>query len=237
MRNVFRDRFGRRADVSALRQRVNELPWFHQIDLGNGIVTPGATPGEVLQTTADVYFKGGLEGKTFIDIGCWDGFNSFEAKRRGAARVLATDHFVWSDESWGSRESFDLARDQLGLDVEVRDIDLEDITPDSVGTFDVVLFAGVLYHVRHPLLVLERVSAICDETLILETHLDALDVASPAMVFYPTNELSDDPTNWWGPNPACVIAMLKDVGFADVEFTPHPHPLHATTRGIFHGRK
>jgi tRNA (mo5U34)-methyltransferase len=224
----------RDAAVQPLQARVEALPWFHQIDLGKGVVTPGATPLEVLEASADVYFKDGLAGRSMIDIGCWDGFFSFEAKRRGAARVLATDHVAWSDERWGSRRAFDLAHELLGVDVEVRDVDLSDLTPGSVGRFDFVLFAGVLYHLRHPLLELERVSKICNEILVVETHLDALDVSRPAMVFYPTNELGGDASNWWGPNPACVTAMLHDVGFERVEFTPHPHPTHAEGRGIFH---
>jgi tRNA (mo5U34)-methyltransferase len=231
------ERLRRRTPISDLQRRVNQLPWFHEIDFGNGVVTPGATPREVLQATADIYFKDDVSGRTVIDIGCWDGFNSFEAKRRGAARVLATDHFAWSDQCWGARESFDLARENLGLEIDVLDIDLQDITPESVGTFDVVLFAGVLYHLRHPLLGLEQVTKICDGLLIVETHLDALDLTQPAMVFYPADELVGDPTNWWGPNAPCVIAMLKDVGFSRVELTPHPHPAHAATRGIFHAYK
>jgi tRNA (mo5U34)-methyltransferase len=222
------------AAVQSPQKRVDALPWFHQMKLGNGVISPGATPLAVLEAAAEVYFRDGLDGRSVIDIGCWDGFFSFEAKRRGAARVLATDHFAWSGDCWGSRQSFDLARQLVGADVEVRDIDLPDLTPESVGTFDFVMLAGVFYHLRHPLLDLEKVSKICEEILVVETHLDALEISRPAMVFYPTDELAGDPTNWWGPNPACVTAMLHDVGFERVEVTPHPHPMHAETRAIFH---
>jgi tRNA (mo5U34)-methyltransferase len=78
--------------------------------------------------------------------------------------------------------------------------------------FDVVLFAGVLYHLKHPLLVLEQMSRICNETLIVETHLNALNLSRPAMVFYPGKELASDPANWWDLNPACVTAMLRTAG-------------------------
>ena len=114
---------------------------------------------------------------------------------------------------------------------------LPEITVESVGTFDIVLFAGVLYHMRHPLLALERVSEICTDTLIVETHLDALTLDRPAMVFYPGGELGGDTSNWWGPNPPCVAAMLRDVGFRTVEFTAHPSPTHAAMRGIFHASR
>jgi tRNA (mo5U34)-methyltransferase len=111
------------------------------------------------------------------------------------------------------------------------DIDVFDLTPQAVGTFDVVLFSGVLYHMRHPFLAIERIAPLATEVLVLETHLDALNVDRPAMVFYPTTELNNDPTNWWGPNPACVEAMLSDIGFRTVTY--QPHPIHAPTRGIF----
>jgi tRNA (mo5U34)-methyltransferase len=223
-----------RSERSQLEDRVRALPWFHEIDFGDGLRSPGATSLEVLQQQADVYFKDGVAGFSVIDVGCWDGFNSFEARHRGASRVLATDHFAWSNECWGARESFELARAHLAPDVDALDIDLPDITEARVGRFDLVLFCGVLYHLRDPLGALERMSAVCDRTLVVETHLDAGDHDRPTMVFYPSRELANDPTNWWGPNPACVIAMLQSVGFVRVDYTPHP--VHET-RGIFHGHR
>jgi len=214
-----------------LRSLISSLPWHHQIDFGDGLLTSGRTRIDVLKAQASIYFKMGVSGKSVLDIGCWDGFNSFEAHRRGASRVLATDHFAWSSACWGKRESFDLARAHLAPAVEVLDIDIPDLTVESVGRFDVVLFCGVFYHLRHPLYALERIAPLVTETLIVETHMDAMSEPRPAMIFYPTAELANDPTNWWGPNQACVTAMLKDVGFPRVEFTPHP--IHST-RGIFH---
>jgi tRNA (mo5U34)-methyltransferase len=82
---------------------------------------------------------------------------------------------------------------------------------------------------------LERIAPLATETLIVETHLDAMEIERPAMVMYPGTELNDDPTNWWGPNPACVTGMLRDVGFARVDFQPNPN--HPANRGIFHGRR
>jgi tRNA (mo5U34)-methyltransferase len=92
-----------------------------------------------------------------------------------------------------------------------------------------MLFAGVLYHLRHPLFELERVAKLVSSELIVEMHLDAMDYDRPAMVFYPGAELNSDDTNWWGPNRACVEAMLRDIGFKNVEFTAHP----TAPRGIF----
>lgn len=216
---------------------VNSLPWHHQIDLGDGILTPGNSKLEVLQAQADIYFRNDLvKNKSFLDIGCWDGFNSFEASKRGASSVLATDYFAWSNQCWGKKESFDLARSRLsppGLDVRV--IDLPDLTIENIGTWDIVLFAGVFYHLRHPFFVLENISKLVNETIIIETHLDAVELDRPAMIFYPTNELAMDHTNWWGPNPKAIIAMLKDLGFSQITFTDHP--FYPNTRGIFHASK
>lgn len=101
--------------------------------------------------------------------------------------------------------------------VEDAQIDVMDLSPDTVGTFDLVLFLGVLYHLRHPLLALERLASVTSEQLILETHVDMTWTRRPAMAFYPNTELGQDPTNWWGPNPEAVKAMLLDVGFNRAE--------------------
>lgn len=219
---------------NTLLDRISALQWFHQIDFGNGIVSPGLIAIEKLRKQADVYFGGGIQGKSVLDIGCWDGYFSIEAVSRGAARVLATDQFAWSESCWGSREAFELARAHLAPAIEVMDADLADLTVERVGTFDVVLFAGVLYHLRHPLLALERLVPLAKELLILETHLDARWQNRPAMIFYPNRELDGDPTNWWGPNRACVEAMLRDVGFSEIRYTRHPVNRR---RGIFHATR
>jgi tRNA (mo5U34)-methyltransferase len=158
-----------------------------------------------------------LSGKTVLDIGAWDGFFSFEAERRGAKRVLATDSYCWSGEGWGTKEGFDTARRVLGSSVEDHEIDVMDLSPERVGTFDVVLFIGVLYHLRHPFLAIERVASVTDGLLILDTHTALVNEQRPMMLFYPTNELNDDYTNWWGANPPAVEAMLRDVGFTHVD--------------------
>jgi tRNA (mo5U34)-methyltransferase len=157
-----------------------------------------------------------LTGLSVLDIGAWDGFFSFEAERRGAKRVLATDSFCWGQGGWGSKAGFDLARQILGSRVEDLVIDPLDLTPERIGTFDLVLCLGVLYHMRHPLLMLERVFSVTSHHLILQTQVDLSALDRPALAFYQGTELNNDPTNWCGPNPAAVVAMLKSVGFKDV---------------------
>jgi tRNA (mo5U34)-methyltransferase len=86
----------------------------------------------------------------------------------------------------------------------------------------------VLYHLRHPLLALERVASVTGDLLILETEVDLALGGRPAMAFYPGEELREDWTNWWGPNPAAVTAMLRAVGFSEVQVvSPNSLPYRA----------
>ena len=200
------------SSAELLRARAAQVDWFHSIELRPGLVTHGADDTsarlKLLELPAD------LSDKTVLDIGAWDGYFSFEAERRGAERVLAAD--TWNEQTGGAKRGFELAREALGSRVEDREIDVMDLSPDSVGQFDLVLFLGVLYHLRHPLLALERVASVTRHQLILETHVDLTWTRRPAMAFYPQKELNWDVTNWWGPNVAVVAAMLKDVGFEEV---------------------
>jgi tRNA (mo5U34)-methyltransferase len=207
--------------LSELKERVNSQKWFHRIDLGQGVITPGKDDSP--RKLAHVDMPADLTGWTVIDVGAFDGFFSFEAERRGATRVLATDHFIWRNGRWTKR-GFDLAHEALESRVESRDIPVEQLSPETVGTFDLVLFLGVLYHAEDPLRYLRLMRAICRRQLIVETHVDALDYPRPAMVYYPGATLNNDPTNFWGPNPAAVVEMLKEVGFARIDVRPCTWP-------------
>jgi tRNA (mo5U34)-methyltransferase len=209
-------------DLDTLKQEVAAIEWWHTIDLGRGIVTPGAdpTPARLHQ----IHLPPSLANQTVLDVGAWDGFFSFEAERRGARRVLATDSFCWGHGGWGTKAGFDLARRALGSRVEDLEIDPLDLRPEKIGVFDVVLFLGVLYHMRHPLLALERVASVTGRQLILQTQVDLLAVTRPAIAFYEGNECNNDPTNWCGPNPPAVAAMLRAVGFTDVHVVHQSFP-------------
>jgi tRNA (mo5U34)-methyltransferase len=201
-----------------LRTRVDALRWYHRIDLGQGVVTHGVDNSP--ERLARAHLPTDLAGRAVLDIGAWDGFFSFEAERRGAARVVAADHYAWHGTGWGTgqgKAGFQLAREVLRSRVEDVDIDVMDLSPERVGSFDVVLFLGVLYHLPNPLLALERVASVTRGMLILETVVDMVGVSRPAAAFYPARELNDDPTNWWGLNHAAVVGMLRTVGFARVD--------------------
>jgi tRNA (mo5U34)-methyltransferase len=208
--------------TQALRAEAARIKWFHSIELAPGLVTPG-----LADTTSQIVraHLPDLNGKTVLDVGAWDGFFSFEAERRGAARVLAVDTFAWQarGEATG-KAGFELARRTLGSKVEDAEVEVLDLSPETVGVFDVVLFLGVLYHMRHPLLALERLRSVTRELLVVETHVDLLGLRRPAMAFYPGFELRGDWTNWWGPNPAAVIAMLEQAGFGSARQV-HPRSL------------
>jgi tRNA (mo5U34)-methyltransferase len=206
-------------NIDAIRAAVARIRWFHTIDLRNGIITPGIDP------TPDKLAASGmpasLAGKSVLDIGANDGFFSFEAERRGATRVVALDYFAWCEQSPAySKPGFDLAKWVLGSTVEEHLGRLEDVDSSVLGTFDLVLYLGVLYHATDPLGQLAKVRSLCREMAIIETHVDALDYPRPACVFYPGATLNGDSTNYFGPNPQAVEAMCKEVGFSRVEAVP-----------------
>jgi tRNA (mo5U34)-methyltransferase len=209
-------------DPAELRREADKIKWWHPVDLGQGVVAPGIDVTH--HRLADIRMPEDLTGLTVLDIGAWDGFFSFEAERRGASRVLATDSFCWDGGGWGTKAGFELARRVRQSRVEDKWIQVLDLSPESVGTFDVVLFLGVLYHMKHPLLALERVASVTRTQLIMSTQVDLIGVKRPAMALYPDAELNGDPTNWVGPNPAAVIAMLKMVGFDRVEILSKSFP-------------
>jgi tRNA (mo5U34)-methyltransferase len=209
-------------DPQDLRAEIDRIKWWHPIDLGGGIVTPGidVTPARL----AEIEMPKDLSGLTVLDIGAWDGFFSFEAERRGAERVLAVDSFCWDGGGWGTKRGFELARRALGSRVEDKWIEVLDLSPDTVGVFDVVLFLGILYHMKHPLLALERVASVTRRQLIMQTQVDMLALDRPAIAFYPGTELNGDPTNWCAPNPPALRAMLETVGFRKVEILSKSFP-------------
>jgi tRNA (mo5U34)-methyltransferase len=214
-----------------LASKAEAIRWYHTIDLGGGVVTKGFDDTPLRLARLDL--PPSLAGLSVLDIGAWDGFFSFEAERRGASRVVAADYFSWHGGGWGSKAGFELARRALGSTVEDLDIDVMDLSPERVGQFDLVFFLGVLYHLRHPLLALERIASVTRKRLILETVVDMVGIRRPAVAFYPGRELNNDPTNWWAPNVPALHAMLKEVGFAEIRtVTPEPSAIYRAARAV-----
>lgn len=225
--------------MTTLQERAAAVDWWHSgIDLGSGIVTKGrSSPRENLLPY--LRLPENLTGKTVLDICTWDGFMAFECERRNARQVVAVDSFAWdkanaelTQHKTGS-DGFYLAHEARHSKVVPMRLDVLELYPAIVGTFDIVLFLGVLYHMRHPLLALERIAPLVNDLLIVESHTDlATDSNVPAMRFYPGSEINGDPTNWWGPNAVCIRAMLNDVGFAQVD----EYPAHGS-RVVMHARR
>lgn len=169
-----------------------------------------------------------------LDVGCNAGFHSFEMRRRGAARVVAIDE----DERYLAQARF--AAEVLGLDgIEFRQLSVYDVSR-LAERFDIVLFLGVIYHLRYPLLALDLIHAHVARDLLAYQSLqrgsgEVMELASdypfaetavfdrpefPRLHFI-ENEYAADWTNWWIPNPACSAAMLRSAGFA-IEANPEP---------------
>ncbi len=203
--SIIRQKLGEVADSQ--RNALHSSGWWHSIDLGNGQITPGVHKIEELR---DNYTRFGLpenlKGKRVLDIGCWDGFYSFEAERHGA-EVVAVD--VWRPET------FLAAREELKSKIEFYEMSVYELSLDRFGSFDIVLFLGVLYHLRHPLLALERVCEMARDVAVIETHAidNIFETPLPVMEFYEIDALAGQYDNWWGPNCECVVQMARAAGF------------------------
>ena len=232
-------------DTDELRRRVASIDWYHSIDLGGGVVTPGVSRNDVLQGNELPPFA----GRTVLDIGAWDGYYSFLAKRSGASRVIAFDEYVWCidiparDRYWKEceeagvmpdpsrdeeffdraglpgRRGFDLARSALGSKVEPVVGDLLTYDVAALGTFDVVLYLGVLYHVQEPLTALRRLRAVTREVAVIET--EAIVVRDhehePLAMFWAGGELNADYGNWYSLSEPALAGMCRAAGFSRVE--------------------
>ncbi len=163
-----------------------------------------------------------------LDIGCAEGFFSFEAERRGAREVIGIDSFP------DSVRRFNIVKAARQSSASAFLLNVYDLEPKRLGTFDLVLFYGVFYHLKHPQLALERIRSVCTGTLLFQTF--ALDdpglQETPLARFYPHGMMSGsegehfDPTVFWLFNELCCVGMLDHVGFEELEvISRNPHPL------------
>jgi tRNA (mo5U34)-methyltransferase len=199
---------------ASLAEEIGRRSWFHTFDFGGGLGTPGR---DVTRRKLAALDLPDLRGRSVIDIGAYDGFFSFEAERRGARRVVASDHWAWTWPGEDARRNFELVHAVLDSNVESLQVPAELLHAERHGTYEVTLFLGVLYHAPDMLQYLRAVRSVTSQVLVLETVVDALDVNRPMAAFYPRGTFPDDDSNHWGPNPACVEEMLYRVGFDRVE--------------------
>jgi tRNA (mo5U34)-methyltransferase len=208
------------ADV---RAKIAAYPrWYHRIEVRPGIITPGVNDSplnlKMLELPAD------CSGLRVLDVGARDGFFSFELERRGA-EVLAVDYMP------AEQTGFPIAAELLGSRVTFRQANIYDLTASEIGTFDLVLFLGLLYHLPDPIRAIRTLRRVCTwrmylETLVIDEAMPMPDGsemplaglnerlgAIPLMQFFPGATCGGDPTNYWGPNVTCVEAMLAEAEF------------------------
>lgn len=191
-----------RARIATVRR------WYHPIELRPGIVTPGANAARLVLDALDL--PPDCAGMRVLDIGTRDGFFAFELEKRGA-EVLAVDYVGSGDTGFG------VAADVLGSRVTYLQRNIYQLDTRELGTFDLVLFLGLLYHLPDPLGALRLVRDLTRKRMCLETLV--LDFASPSdelplMRFFSGASWAGDPTNYWGPNVRCVEEMLAESDLA-----------------------
>lgn len=194
--------------------------WFHSFAFADGTRAEGIKPLASLQEEADQIFIAPLAGKRVLDIGAWDGFLSFQAEQRGAADVLATDHFCWSGQGWGDKRGFDHAHARFGSKVRSLDLDVSEHDVEELGQFDMVLLLGVLYHVPDPYRTLEAAAAMSRDHLVVETVTALRHEPVPAMRLFTELELDGDPTNFWAPNILALQEMCRRFGYSRFQVLP-----------------
>ena len=218
-----------------IKERVSQLgQWFHNLDLDGVKTAPDHFLGDYPAAKWRLFAHAipeSLHGRTVLDIGCNAGFYSMEMKRRGAARVVGIDF----DADFLAQARF--AAEVCGVELELRQLSVYDVA--RLGErFDLVLFLGVIYHLRHPLLALDLIHEhVARDLLVFQSMQRGSNEVEPLAEDYPFSETgiferpgfprlyfvekkySDDETNWWIPNRACSEAMLRSAGF---EILEHP---------------
>jgi tRNA (mo5U34)-methyltransferase len=207
-------------------------PWFHCIELGGGLKTKTASVmGEPIEHPEPTWqivrqcLPADLSGKSVLDVGCNAGFYSVEAKRLGSKRVLGVDA-----QRKHIRQAL-FVRKVLGLDIEYRRMDVYELDPRVIGEFDITLALGLVYHLKHLVLGLEKLYGVTRELLIVETAIIPLEQTPPPFVqslgrlkqtLHPLACVENSAAgpeavfNWFLPSQAALKTLLENVGFEDV---------------------
>jgi len=216
-------------DPDEIRRRIAEQGrWWHEIELAPGLVTPGDDSNrEKLPVLEEIGLPTRLDRVRSLDIGCSDGFFSFELENRGA-EVVAMD-FVDA-----SSTGFSTASEILGSRVEYRIENVYNLNPKDHGTFDLVFFLGVLYHLRQPLAALDSIRSIMKEgaelyvaTFLIDEHVSlprggevtTLHALNPVLLeiplwqAFPDDSLNGDFTNCFAPNMCALHVALEEAEF------------------------
>jgi tRNA (mo5U34)-methyltransferase len=196
----------------------------HSFELPDGRVIEGAsTLGAQRMRLAQFPIPADLTGKRVLDVGTWDGWFAIEMARRGA-EVVAIDRF--------ENPRFYEARDLTGARVDYRIMSVYDLDPNRLGRFDIVLFLGVLYHLKHPLLGLERACAMATDMVAIESFV--LKDAGKTLEFFEDYEFGGQFDNWCAPTVPCLLALCRTAGFARVDLANvHQYGAAVTCRRLW----
>jgi tRNA (mo5U34)-methyltransferase len=232
-----------KTELQDLRQQVNALDWYHTLDLGNGIVTPGLY--DLGPYLAHYGIPDDLTGKTALDIGAASGFFSFEMERRGA-KVTAIDLPAWFDHDFGPcyepdqtaqeglrylQEPILLAKRALGSNIEKKEMSIYDLSPDTVSTYDLVFCGSMLLHLTDPARAIWCLQSVTRELAIIATAVSTSQ-GQPTAQFV-GYEHGD---TWWLPNRPCLERMVESAGFKTWRwFSEFQLDTRDQDPGLYHG--
>jgi tRNA (mo5U34)-methyltransferase len=222
-----------RTELSAAFERLG--PWYHNVVFAPGVMSNPSNPDYPASRwrVLDEVIPKDLSGKSVLDVGCNSGFFSLEMKRRGAQRVVGVDimlHLLAQSR---------FASHWFGLPLELYECGAYDVR-SLESKFDVVVFIGVLYHLKHPLYALEQIASICTDTMYFQSVVRGPAGDVEPLDDYPANEVAifdqpawpklyfiekkfnGDESNWWFATRSCLKAMLRTAGFRVIEDTPNP---------------
>ena len=217
--------------IDEIKRQVETYQWYHTIDLGHGIVTPGQYDHRPLLKHYGL--PDDLSGKTVLDVGPAHGFFAFEFEKRGAARVVTVELPRWSEHDGSptlkagfTRDEVDVRNeaylhDTLAFAIEARNSRVErifynvyDIGSATTGVFDIVFCGSLLIHLTDPLRALYALQAACREYAIIATPIDHDPAArEPRALFYG----SVNGQAFWAPNMLCLERWALAAGFQRVE--------------------
>lgn len=219
-------------------ERVKKLRFYQKIDLPDGSTTSGRADHR--REPAKLGLDGGvMQGKSLLDVAANDGFWAFWAEQQGASRALGIDVERYEHYDWGGHgvpedlqgkpaknENFDELKALFDSKVEREHVSVYDLDPARHGTFDVTVCYGLLYHLRHPLLAIDKMWGVTDGALILKTHTVLREPHLPYEIFFLDDVFDRSVTNWTGASEACVVHWMRDAGFRDVfvEKRENPQP-------------
>jgi tRNA (mo5U34)-methyltransferase len=231
--------------VDTLKAEVARYPWYHTLELADGVVTPGMFDHRGFE---DRYgLPPDLAGQRCLDVGTMDGFWAFAMARRGAAEVVAVDledpealdwpsslrHRIVKTMDETKSDRFELARSSLGFSVERRLCSVYRLDPAELGLFDFVFCGDMLAHLKDPATAVERIRGVCRGTAV---------ITNPVKEHFPYRRRAlaqfdgIDEFEWWLPNRAALERLLRAAGFSRVETGP-PFSLSASGGGSWKGRR